>query len=115
MTKLQENFNKAVHAYIDEFQKRYEIEFDGWVGDIIGEIATWGEFFFNFSEIKYCIDNNISFNYLVNWYDLILKYQNCFINLKSYIKMRKDAEAKENFNIKEFEYQLKEKYLKIIL
>lgn len=68
MSKLKENYEKAVNAYIQEFEKRHEIEFEGWIGSFVGEVASFGDYTFNFSNIKYVIHNNISFDYFSDWY-----------------------------------------------
>jgi len=107
MEDLQNNYKKAVNAYIKEFEKKHEIQFDFWIGDLIGEVCCFGDYTFNFSDIKYVIDNSISFEYLSDWYWFVAEYgKKCYYNLNAYCKLRKDEEKKEQFNISFFEKKL---------
>ena len=60
MTKLQENYNKAVEAYIQEWCKKHEFDCkDGcWVGDRVGEVFEIADVFVSFTDIRTDIDRN---------------------------------------------------------
>ena len=104
---LKDNYIKAVDAYIAEFEKRYKVELEYWVGDVVGEVATFGDLILNFTDVKYSVDNNIPFNWLYNWYYFLVEYgKKCFINLDSYCRKRKDAETNEMFSLDAFEKTL---------
>jgi len=106
MEKLKNNYKNSVNSYIEEFKKRHEIDFDFWIGDLVGEVCCFGDYTFNFSDIKYVIDNSISFDYLRDWYWFVVEFNKCYYNLNSYCKLRKDEEAKEQFNLHYFEKKL---------
>ncbi len=106
MEKLNTDYEKSVNAYIKQFEKKYEIDFDSWIGDLVGEIATFGDYSFYFSDIKYVVDNSISFDWLSDWYWFVVQYEKCYYNLNSYCKLRKDYEKKDNFKLDNFEKQL---------
>ena len=47
---------------------RYEK--DAWVADRVATIACVCDYYFDFSVIKYCVDNELTdFNELMSWYD----------------------------------------------
>ena len=105
MEELKNNYKKAVDAYIKEFEKKHEIDFDFWIGDLVGEVCAFGDYTFNFSDIKFVIDNSISFDYLSHW-DWFVEFNKCYYSLNSYCKLRKDEELKEHFNLHSFEKKL---------
>ena len=99
MENLKKQYNESVKNYIIEFEKRHDVDFDGWIGETVGEVAMFGDYTFNFSEIKYVIDNDIKFEWLSDWYWFIVTYQKCYYNFNSYCKFRRDAEKKQSFNL----------------
>jgi hypothetical protein len=107
MNILLKNYNKSVNAYIKEFERRYEVELDYWISDEIGGIAAFGDYTFNFIDIKYAIDKSIKYRYLIDWYNFIFDFgKKCFINLDSYCRLRRDAEQNEYFELLSFEKSL---------
>ena len=107
MNILLKNYIEAVDAYIKEFEKIYEVQMDFWVGDEVGGVAMFGDEAYNFHEIKYMIDNNLNYEYLYDWYYFLVEFgKKCYINLKSYHKLRVDAESKEYFDLEKFEKSL---------
>ena len=52
---------------------------------------NFGDYFVNFSDVKYCIDNNVDYELFFNWYDdnlesaLKTESTQTYINLPSYI------------------------------
>jgi len=105
-THLKSDYEKSVGAYIKEFENKHKIDFDCWTGDLIGEICCFGDYTFNFSDIKYVIDNSISLDYLIDWYWFVVEYEKCYYNLNSYCKLRQGAEKKEHFSLHDFEKKL---------
>ena len=97
--KLKKNYEKSVNDYCEKFAEIYEIPFNGWVADRPGEVATFGDYFFNFAEIMYCIENQIILDYLLEWGDFSLKYhKKATYNFETYCKLRFDFERKTGFN-----------------
>ena len=106
-TTLQNNYNKAINAYIKIFEEVHDILFEGWVGNDIGTVALFADYYIDFSDIKYSIDNNVRFDILIEWYDFTLRHHPKHqINLNAYFKLRRDEERKGNFDLKKFEKYL---------
>jgi hypothetical protein len=108
MNILLKNYIEAVDAYVKEFEKKYEVEIDFWVGDEVGGVAIFGDEAYNFSDIKYMIDNDLKYEYLYDWYCFLIEFsKKCYINLHSYCKLRRDAENEnKNFDLHKFEKTL---------
>lgn len=95
---LKNRFDLICSEYIKKFEEKQELYFEGWVGDNIGEIATFGDvYFFNFDDIRYDIDNEIVRGLIKNWlHDSINnKYKN--INYKSYAQGLMFDDIKVNY------------------
>ena len=75
MKKLKNDFEAAVHAYCEEFAKKHELYYDPdfWVGGRIGEVICFGDFYVQFSDIRYDLDNNIQKDKYWIWEDLALE------------------------------------------
>lgn len=105
---LSDEYNKAVNAYIKEFEKAHDVQIDYWVGDEVGGLAVFGDEFYEFKDIKYVIDKEIQYEHLYDWYYFLVSYgEKCFINLDSYCRLRRDAENKNSFfDLNSFEKDL---------
>ena len=108
MTELQKKYEKSVNAYIKEFEKRFEIDFDFWIADKVGEVAMFGDYSFDFSDIKFMVDNEFPIKYLFDWFNFVLEFgKNCYINIESYCKLRRDFEIEfPHHNLTDFEKKL---------
>ena len=88
--ELRLAYEAAVENYLSAFMKQYDLTCDPepWVGNEIGTIAEVGDYFFGFDDIKRCVDENVKWEDLIEWYDY-----NCEggmlglnqINLKSWL------------------------------
>jgi len=92
--KLKNDYKNACNNYIEEFERIYEFDFEGWIGDI-GKIALFGDYAIDFSNIVYMIDNDVSVYTFLNWYWFCAEYEQCKINLKSYVKIESDYKAEK--------------------
>lgn len=83
---MKNKYTKIVHEYIKAFEEKQNIDFDYWIEE--NEIAEFSSYPFNFSDIKYDIDNNISEGKIIEWhYDVLENYKTLgFINYKSFCK-----------------------------
>lgn len=88
-SQIMEDF---LYDYFDDKKPKYY-----WVGDEVGGILNYGDYFFNFSDILMCYKLKITFEQLINWYDFCLENQSIHISLSKYIlspEERKEAEEK---------------------
>jgi len=106
MKKIETDYNNAVEVYLKKFEEISGMDFDWWVGDRIGEVAGFAEYFFQFSDIKYLVDFSIKIDYLLEWSDFSVEFSKCYYNFESYCKLRRDAEKNEYFELDNFEKNL---------
>lgn len=76
---------KECNRYIDLFEIKHDIEFDYWCGNNHGGVAAFGDYFFNYENIKYDIDNDIKNDLILDWHDYILSEID--IPFKLYVKL----------------------------
>lgn len=105
-TSIKDNYEKSVQLYVDKFCSLNNIEFDFWVGSNVGGVAAFGDYFFNFSDIKYAVDNEICFNWVSDWHEFNVSFgEKCSIDLIDYIKLR-ELSDNDLFDINEFEKKI---------
>jgi len=96
---LKTELNKAVKAYVDAFCAQYEMEVEFNVADDILGIYNLSDYFVNLSDIVYCVDNNVSFDDFICWYDYCLWYgEKAYINLHSFLGLTKDLKKQFDSN-----------------
>ena len=87
MTKLKETYELCCNEYAARFAKKQEIEFDGWIGDEIGGIASFiQQYFFSISDIVFDINNKCKKGLILEWQDMIVSEPEKEINYFSYSK-----------------------------
>ena len=97
---LKSDYEYAINEYIDYFCKTNKTSLEYWIGDDIGGIANIQDILLNFHDIKYCVDNNISFDWLQHWY--YYNYDNFTeqipknINLTTYCSLRKNQDLTDD-------------------
>ena len=69
--ELRLAYEAAVTNYLSAFMKQYDLSCDPepWVGNEIGTIAEVGDYFFGFDDIKRCVDEDVKWEDLIEWYD----------------------------------------------
>lgn len=83
-------YEAACMDYIDAFCKKQNLEFDGWVGDEIGQVAGFSsQYYFNLSDIIYDIDTEQLKGNILSWQDESINFNSQLskpkiINYKSY-------------------------------
>lgn len=77
---LNQRFNALAEDYRREFMKTYFSDDDGsiamsdWVGDEIGGVlCVSDDLFFGFDDMRYCIDNKVWNEDLMQWYDYCVR------------------------------------------
>ena len=88
--ELRLAYEAAVTNYLSAFMKQYDLSCDPepWVGNEVGTIAEVGDYFFGFDDIKRCVDENVKWEDLIEWYDYTTEVSILgltTINLKSWL------------------------------
>ena len=88
--ELRLAYEAAVTNYLSAFMKQYDLSCDPepWVGNEVGTIAEVGDYFFSFYDIKRCVDENVKWEDLIEWYDYTTEVSILgltTINLKSWL------------------------------
>jgi hypothetical protein len=106
--------NQFLYDYFDDVDPYYF-----YVADEIGGVFSYGDYWFNFSDILVCYKLGITEEQLLNWYDFCLSNHSVNISLARFIlspEERKQAEEKHLAELKErvksAEKTLKEAILK---
>ena len=89
--ELKLAYEAAVTNYLSAFMKQYDQTCDPepWVSNEIGTIAEVGDYFFGFDDIKRCVDEDVKWKDLIEWYDYNIEVGILgltTINLKSWLK-----------------------------
>lgn len=85
MSELRKKLENILYQYIDLFEKKHDIFYDGAAGDDILGILLFGDYFFNITDIVYDIDNNLPEGMIFEWYNMNVEHETN-INLHSYHK-----------------------------
>jgi hypothetical protein len=90
LKELNEIYEFICSGYIQKFCKKQDFNFDGWIGDEIGGIASFSEqYFFNLSDIILDLNTKQPKGLILNWQndgvDVHFKHPSfATINYKSY-------------------------------
>lgn len=104
INELKQDWEKLTNEYVKIFCEKHEMyyEEDSWVGNKIGEIICIGDYYIDFSDIKYDIDNNISEEKFDEWYWKSLEvYQitgENYLSYEAFCKGAPDRWTPENLN-----------------
>jgi hypothetical protein len=88
--KLKTDYDIICHTFVEKFAKKHDIEFDYWIGDEIGGIASFiDQYFFNISDIILDLTTNQPKYSILIWQeDELEQSMNTdiprYINYKSY-------------------------------
>jgi hypothetical protein len=85
---LQKRYEKICNEYIQLFVEKHGYEFDGWIGNEVGGIASFiDQYFFSFGDIIFDINNNCEVGLIFHWQDDTIDHKDeCMINYYSYSK-----------------------------
>lgn len=69
-SKLKEDFEGLCELYLRIFCNKQELEYEenAWIGRV-GEVAMIGDYFINFHDLRYDIDNDVPKGVYFEWYD----------------------------------------------
>lgn len=88
---LKQNYEQACNDYLKAFCDMYELQYEGdeaWVARQHGTLAYIGDYYFNFDDIRLCVDRRIPWNEVISWYDYNTQVHDIgldCINLESWI------------------------------
>ena len=98
--KMTNNITETfLYDYFDDVNPSYF-----WVGEEVGGILNYGDYWFNFSDILTCYKLRITEEQLINWYDFCLGNHSVNISLAKFIlspQERKEAEEKHLEELKD--------------
>lgn len=87
------DFGKACDAYVKEFCRMYDFNYKDvcWIPQErigVGCVCSIADYFFNFRDIRLCVDEDVEWKDIIEWYDYTaeavpLGFNN--INLKSWL------------------------------
>jgi len=99
---LQLRYLQVLDEYIELFEEKEELQFNGFIGRQFGGVCEFSDMLFDFLDIKYSIDNNLPKGMIIQWYDHNIQYnidkepgQICNINLHAYSKGIRHEKEKE--------------------
>lgn len=74
-TRLTFAYEDACRQYAKAFADKHEMYYsdDDWVAGDFGTILNLGDYYFNFQEIKYDVDNMIDKDEIIKYYDYSLR------------------------------------------
>ena len=92
--KLKTKYNKIIEQYLIAFIEKQGFDADDcyWIGDKIGEILSVNEqYYFNFDDIRFDVDNDIKAGAILKWQDESLdnyfKKKKYKVNYENYLKL----------------------------
>ena len=88
---IKEAFESVCEEYLIVFCYMYDLgyEKDAWVAGEPGTVANIGDYFVNFDDIRYCVDNCLGWDDFIGNYDYNLEASYLglpYINLPSWVK-----------------------------
>lgn len=83
---LKKQYELVCNEYVKRFCRKQEMDFGGWVGDIVGEVAYCNDFYFNFRDIVLDINSRQPKGRIIDWYYENIEIENKSISYYSYTK-----------------------------
>ena len=73
--KVKKDFETACDNYLKAICEMFELfyEEDAWVAGDVGTIACVGDYFIGFDEIRYIVDNDLTLDEYLQYYDYCLE------------------------------------------
>lgn len=81
---LEENYNLICNMYAHAFATKHAYSFDAWIADKVGEVAMMGDYYVDFRDIKYDIDNAIDEEEYVKYYDYCMDIAELSVTTPNY-------------------------------
>lgn len=75
ISTLKAEYERICNAYIEEFTAKQGHEFDYWVGNEVGGVASFIEqYYFNMADIAYDLHNSCKKGLIFKWQDYCLEH-----------------------------------------
>lgn len=81
---LKQTFEDTASAYVKLFCRKHDLEFQGWVGGMVGSYADCGDYNFYFQDIMHDINTNQPKHTILAWYEIACKEA---ISYRTYTKV----------------------------
>lgn len=92
---LKLEYKRVCEKYIDIFCKKQDVEFDGWVANVVGETANFGDYTINFTDVKLDVNNEIEQGLIFSWYNEVAEHPKRYINYYSYTRGLRCSDIKD--------------------
>lgn len=87
---LKEDYEDACNEYVYLFCKKQDMEFQGWIGDIVGGTAYCSDLCFNFLDIVWDVNTNQEAGKITDWYFSAMDSVEDSVNYYTYTKINQD-------------------------
>jgi hypothetical protein len=86
MKTLEQKYESVCNEYIKQFCQKHDIDFDGWVANIVGSVCCFDSYFFNFMDIVWDINSKQPTGLIFQWHEDTYENTDKAINYYSYTK-----------------------------
>lgn len=83
--ELRPRYEKACSEYLAWFCNQMDMERGDWVGGEAGGVACVGDYFIGMEDMMTAVDNDLSFDEFLEWYDYCLAIGSGSPNLRSWV------------------------------
>lgn len=96
MKKLIKQYEDICNKIVNEFSRKQDIEFDGWVAGYVGGIACFiGQYYFSLDDLILDLKTNQEKWFILQWHDDEMGAGSYNINYNSYIKGLRHKDLKK--------------------
>jgi|6_EtaG_2_1085325.scaffolds.fasta_scaffold115025_1 hypothetical protein len=86
--KSKAKLESAIQEYVDAFCEKHELELDWWVADMIGGVASMGDYYVSFENMRLDLEQDTPKGWFFRWYNESLEDETATINYYSWLKGR---------------------------
>jgi hypothetical protein len=87
MEKLKQKLESIIKEYITRFEKKQGMYFSDWTGPS-GSVALIGDFYFNFSDIRYDLETDRPAELILDWYSYAIEQDNDYIGYEKWCESK---------------------------
>lgn len=82
--KFKKKYEESCNKYVKEFCKKQDVEFEFWISNEVGGIASCSNYYFNFQDIVWDVNSNQPKGLIFDWYEESIENIENAINYRSY-------------------------------